>query len=341
MGLNNKKLNILLISGGGQSEHEISILSSSYLKQELSKTETFNVISVEINDKGWINEFGELCHLQIHTRELISEKLHNKIDFVIPCLHGYPGETGDLQSILEMSGIPYLGCGPEASVNSFNKITSKLWYDAIGIPNTPYLFLTECNNESIAKVAQALDEWGSIFIKAAKQGSSVGCYNVTKYEDIESTLRLAFSFSNQVLVEKSLKPREIEVSAYEWDNELRISRPGEVKAPSDVFYTYEEKYSSNSHSTTDVIAENLSRKQLSEIESIARKAFIQMQLKDLSRIDFFLNEDGHIYLNEINTFPGMTPISMFPKMMEANGDTFSDYLKNRIYNALKINLSKA
>jgi D-alanine-D-alanine ligase len=337
MSLNNKNLNILLICGGGQSEHEISILSSAYLKNELAKTSTFNVITIEIKEGGWFSEQGELYNLDIQSRELVSSSSRIDIDYVIPCIHGYPGETGDLQSILEISAIPYLGCGPEASVNSFNKITSKLWYDAIGIPNTPYLFLTEFSNESIAQVTKALKEWGSIFIKAAKQGSSVGCYNVTKSEDIAHTLELAFSYSNQVLVEKSLRPREIELSAYEMNGVLKISKPGEVKAPSDVFYTYEEKYSENSHSTTDIVAQNLTENQLGKIDEIARKAFVQMQLKDLSRIDFFLNEDGNIYLNEINTFPGMTPISMFPKMMEANGDAFSDYLKNRVYTALKLN----
>ena len=327
------KATVLLLCGGGSSEHEVSLVSASYLLQQLELQDDFDVIQVEITKDGWMLAQTEV-NLDINNRVLVSAKGEVKIDYIVPCIHGYPGETGDLQSIFELSGIPYLGCGPEASKNSFNKITSKLWYDALDIPNTPYVFLTENTEQSYIKAAEAFDKWGKVFVKAASQGSSVGCYSVTDKALLSEKISAAFTYSNQVLLEKSLKPRELEVAAYELDGELYITYPGEVIAPEDAFYSYEEKYSPDSHSLTEVEAKNLTAEQLKKIEVYSRRVFNQMNLENLSRIDFFLTEDDELFLNEVNTFPGMTPISMFPKMLEHNGHKFSDFLASTIRQAL-------
>jgi len=178
----------------------------------------------------------------------------------------------------------YLGCGAEASRNCFNKITTKLWFDALDIPNTPYVFLSENNEDAHTKASEAFDKWGKVFVKAASQGSSVGCYSVTDKANLAAAVNDAFGYSDQVLIEKSIKPRELEIAAYQYGDELIITE-----------------------------ATNLSEEQVEALRECARKAFVHMKLKDLSRIDFFLSEDNEILLNEINTFPGMTPISMFPK----------------------------
>lgn len=327
--------NILLLCGGGSSEHEVSLVSAGYLFEQLNSIEDFNVVRVEIKSEGWCLDSGELVYLDINNQMLCGEKDQMKIDFIAPCIHGFPGETGDIQSLFEMAKIPYLGCGSEASNNSFNKITSKLWYDALGIPNTPYLFLSDNNEQSHTAAKEAFEKWGKVFVKAARQGSSVGCYQVTESEQLEEAVNKAFTFSDQVLVEKAVVPRELEVAAYEIDGELHISKPGEVIAPNGAFYTYEEKYGADSHSTTEVEATNLTDEQLKQIDNDARKVFTQMKLRHLSRIDFFLTEDNEIYLNEVNTFPGMTPISMFPKMVEHNGHTFSSFLENCVRTSLK------
>lgn len=164
------KTTILLLCGGGSSEHEISLVSANYIQQQLELTPEFHVIRVEMKKEGWFSEQGALVYLDTNSATLNSDNTSYPIDFVVPCIHGFPGETGDIQSMLELAGIPYLGCGPEASANSFNKITSKLWYDALGIPNTPYLFLTQNTPSSIEKAKQAFGHWGSIFVKAARQG---------------------------------------------------------------------------------------------------------------------------------------------------------------------------
>ncbi|ELE2041313.1 D-alanine--D-alanine ligase [Vibrio vulnificus] len=328
--------NVLLLCGGGSSEHEISLLSSEYLQQQLGLIDNVNVLKVEIKNEGWFDQKERLVYLDIHTKSVKSDEFNESIDidFIVPCIHGFPGETGDIQSLFELAGIPYLGCGPEASSNSFNKITSKLWYDAIGIPNTPYLFLTENNEESHQLSREAFDKWGKLFVKAARQGSSVGCYSVTNIEQLSDAIDKAFGFSHQVLVEKAVKPRELEVSAYEMNGQLHISKPGEIIAPDGAFYSYDEKYSAGSHSITEVEAKNLTEQQLATIQQCSEKVFRQMNLRHLSRIDFFLTSEGEIYLNEVNTFPGMTKISMFPKMLQHNGHKFHEFLADCIERSL-------
>lgn len=325
---------ILLLCGGGSSEHEVSLISANFVQEQLESTREFDVIRVEMKADGWFTTEGKLAYLDTNRGTLNTEDNSIKIDFVVPCIHGYPGETGDIQSMLELSGIPYLGCGPEASTNSFNKITSKLWYDALGIPNTPYIFLSENNASALEESKNTLQKWGCIFVKAARQGSSVGCYKVDDINELESALNNAFHYSDQVLIEKAVKPRELEVAAYQFQGELYISKPGEIKAPEDAFYTYEEKYSEASHSTTEIEASNLSEAQLELIRLSSEKVFKQMRLRHLSRIDFFLTPDGNIYLNEVNTFPGMTPISMFPKMLENNGHNFSEFLADCVRSSI-------
>lgn len=265
--------NILLLCGGGSSEHEVSLVSAKYLEQQLNVTADFNVIKVEITPQAWLDSNGLKVELDIAHSSLKGKQIETiPIDYVVPCIHGFPGETGDIQSLLEMAGIPYLGCGPEASSNSFNKITSKLWYDALGIPNTPYRFLTENSEKSLSLALQAFDLWGAIFVKAARQGSSVGCYSVTERVAVKEAIHNAFQFSDQVLIEMSVKPRELEVAAYVLNDELKITKPGEVIAPEGVFYTYDEKYSSDSHSSTVLEAGNLSDNQLKQNRAILSKS---------------------------------------------------------------------
>ncbi|HFI9755704.1 TPA: D-alanine--D-alanine ligase [Vibrio parahaemolyticus] len=325
--------NILLLCGGGSSEHEISLLSANFVEQQLNLIQNVKVTRVEIKNEGWVTNQGELVYLDLNTKQLCSNESNQTIDFIVPCIHGFPGETGDIQSLFEIAGIPYLGCGPEASSNSFNKITSKLWYDALDIPNTPYLFLTRNDEHAHRQAEQAFEKWGKVFVKAARQGSSVGCYSVTEKQAIAKAVNDAFGYSDQVLVEKAVKPRELEVAAYEMNGELHITKPGEVIAPDGAFYSYDEKYSSSSHSLTEVEAKNLTQEQIDKIRHGSETVFKQMNLRHLSRIDFFLTEDNEIYLNEVNTFPGMTPISMFPKMLQNNGHKFHEFLEDCINSA--------
>lgn len=328
-----KQKNILLLCGGGSSEHEISLRSVKYYEDCLSQFPEFHTIKIEIDKQGqWLDSNGK--------RYLLDGKRYLRafaqdgdpgilIDVAIPCIHGYPGETGDLQSYFEMIKLPYFGCNSETSKMCFNKITTKMWASALGVANTPYIFVSENNEESLNKVIEFHKAHGDIVVKASNQGSSVGCYMIAASDDIKGPLNKAFELSPFVLIEKRLKPRELEVSVYEYDGKLQVSYPGEIVTPSSTFYSYEEKYSSTSESKTFVRAENVSEEHVKTITDYATKLYYGLKIRHLSRIDFFLDNDI-IYFNEVNTFPGSTSISMFPKMLEANGHSFKEFLGQRI-----------
>ncbi len=327
------KKNILLLCGGGGTEHEISIVSSSYIEKTLNEMNLYNVIKVEIGkDKIFrrfnpINQLNEVVEINF-SKELIG-KTKERLHFVIPCIHGPPGETGEIQTYFDLIGLPYLGCGPEASIISFNKITSKLWFSALGIPNTPFCFITSIEDKLIA--FDFLKKHKKIFIKAASQGSSVGCFQVFEESTLEEKLKEAFTYSNYVLIEKMVSARELEISVYEYDNQIIATVPGEIICPSK-FYSYEEKYNPQSKTLTKVVASELSRDLISDMQMHAIKVFKNLKLRHLSRIDFFFTDENELFLNEINTFPGMTPISMFPKMLENHGHSFSKFLQEVIEN---------
>lgn len=326
------KIQVLLLCGGGGSEHDVSLRSANFIEQELHKLAYVEVTRVEIKADRWQRSDGVDCAFALD-RQLRTGDGAITIDFVIPCIHGFPGETGDIQSLLDLAGVPYLGCGAEASKLCFNKISTKLWLNALGIPNTPFVFLTDDSAASMATAQQALSQWGKVFVKASSQGSSVGCYAAATAEELTQAIHDAFKFSAQVLIEQALKPRELEIAVYQYGDALIATRPGEICVPQDRFYSYEEKYSAASHTTTSLIPQGVSEQQIQRMQQYALKAFTQLNLRHLSRVDFFLTDDGQIYMNEINTFPGMTSISMFPQMMQHHGHQFSDYLAQIIPNA--------
>lgn len=327
--------NVLLICGGGGTEHDISLVSAKYILEKLQVLQgiTPHYLCIE-KDGRRTNLKGEDCELrkagEIYNK--ITEQT-TKLDYAIPCIHGPPGENGQIQSLFEMMGLPFLGASSEASILCFNKVTTKLWLTALGIANTPYLFIFQNSVADIEKVNSFFEKNGSdIFIKASNQGSSVGCYHITKSEDIAQALSEGLKLSPYVLIEKTIRGRELEVSVYEYQGKTYATFPGEIICPSQ-FYSYEEKYSDNGHTKTHIEARGLEDKTREEIKDLALRAFKGLRIKDLSRIDFFLTEDNKIYINEINTFPGHTPISMFPMMMENAGVSYVDYIRDRITTA--------
>ena len=328
------KKNILLLCGGSGTEHEVSVVSAKFLEKNLKEIGLYNVIKVEIgkpktNDKAFRRveqdgSLGEVVEINSH-RQLIGKSTKEDLHYVVPCIHGPPGETGEIQTYLELISLPYFGCGPEASLICFNKVTSKLWFNALDIPNTPFEFLTSI--EEAPKAHKLFDAHGKVFVKAASQGSSVGCYPISKKEDLDAALKNAFTFSEYVLVEKMVTARELEISTYEFEGVIHASVPGEINCPS-AFYSYDEKYDPNSKTTTEVVAPNLSNEVVELMRGYAIKTFKALKLRHQSRIDFFYTDKGEIYLNEINTFPGATPISMFPKMMENNGHSYLKFISD-------------
>lgn len=318
------KKTILLINGGGGSEHDISLISSAYLQECLEKDGRFTVLDMTIEKNGErTNKAGERLELR-RAGELYNKTLDQtqEIDFFIPCIHGPPGETGEIQAIFEMMGKPYLGVRPEGNMICFNKVTTKLWLDALEIPNAPWTFLS--SPTEIEKAQHFFKEHQDIFIKAASQGSSIGCYHCVKENDLGPYLEQAARFSPYILLEKTLKGRELEMSFYEINGQLHHAGPGEIICP-DGFYDYQEKYSQDSRTQTNPKAQ-VAPEVYKEMVRLGNKAFRGLKLRHLSRIDFFLTSQGKVYINEINTFPGMTPISLFPKMIEATGQSFQEVI---------------
>jgi D-alanine-D-alanine ligase len=325
------KKNVLVLYGGGGTEHEVSQVSVQYILELLKDDPDFQLVMVEIPKTGlWTNNKSEKFSLD-WDKSLVNHTRREKIpiDIVIPCIHGYPGETGDLQAFFDMIGMPYLGCTAEASRIAFNKVTTKLWAEKLGVPVTPYIFLTQVNAQSKMAAYEFLKMHKEVVVKASNQGSSVGCYLVSDEGDLEKRIDQAFQLSPFVLLEKKLVPREIELSAYQWENEILVSDPGEIVCPSK-FYSYEEKYSKDSKTYTLVKAPDLTQSQIDLLKEYSLKIFKGLKLRHLSRVDFFMHE-GEIWFNEVNTFPGFTPISMFPKMMEAKGHSVKTFLRQILH----------
>jgi len=331
-----KNKNILLICGGGGTEHEISLLSAEFLYENLLKLK-FNIHFVEICKDGIRRtKQGVPCELR-KNGELFSANKSTKIDFIIPCIHGPPGETGQIQAVFELMNVPYLGAGPEASILSFNKVSTKLWMDALKIPNTPYFFVSK--NQKLADietlVEKALNEWGEVFIKASSQGSSVGCYKLTDKSKIRETLTDGLKYSPYLLIEKAIKGRELEIAVFSYDEQLIATDPGEINCP-DGFYTYQEKYNPQSKTTTHVQAKDIPLADAQAMKTQALHLFQALNISHLARVDFFYLGPGEFYINEINTFPGMTKISMFPKMLAAAGYKFDEFLEKIISHSMSI-----
>ena len=196
--------NILLLCGGDGAEHQISLISADFIEKKINEIGEYNVIRAEIHNKKFILKDGSAGYFDKDSRFVTGSDCLD-IYCAVPCIHGVPGETGDIQSFLEIFNIPYIGCKSEASHNCFNKITTKLYLTALNIPNTPFLIVPRQDELSKANALKAFDSWQDVYVKAASQGSSIGCYHVTKKEDLWDSVVEAFTFSEDVIIEKTIK----------------------------------------------------------------------------------------------------------------------------------------
>ena len=320
------KAQVLLLFGG-EEEKEIAVISKDFILKNLNalKSDLNNRITVTEID---INDYKNLGQLTAHC----ARALKNGEIFVIPCIHGRPGESGELQLELENLNIPYLGSDSKTSKQCFNKVLTKLAAEKLGVPVTPYLSLIhetwESDQEKVRRFFNVNQK--NIFIKSATQGSSIGCYQVKEEEKIKKAVIDSFKYGTETLVEKTIKARELEVAIFTINDKLIISPPGEILCEG-VFYDFEKKYSKESNIKTSTEGTNLTHEDIEKINEYSKTLALGLNIKDLARIDFFKDiEDGEIYLNEINTFPGMTPISMFPLLMEKTGITFKQFLKSKL-----------
>ena len=350
-----KKLRVGVIYGGRSGEHDVSIASAAAVIQNLNK-ERYQPIPIRIEKDGrWliadrppisasaadaieqsrahpasrIGRGGREAHLlahpgdeQIMTIERGSSPTITGLglDVVFPVLHGPYGEDGTVQGLLELANIPYVGSGVLASAVGMDKAAAKLVFAAKGLPQVKYLVIRRSSWRSDpAHHSSAVSaELGyPVFVKPANLGSSVGISKVKRAEELAAAIELAAGFDRKIVVEAAVPhAREIEIAVLGNDEPI-VSEPGEI-VPSGEFYDFDAKYLENS--SRSIIPARLSAELTAEVKRLAVEVFKSMDCAGMARVDFLLDEQTQqLYINEINTIPGFTTISMYSKMWEASG----------------------
>ena len=325
------KLNIGVIFGGQSGEHEVSRVSAYNVLGVIDR-EKYNIVTIGISKKGkWFLYSGDSEKIKDGSWEQDQANLTSdfsifahpeitKIDVFFPVLHGPMGEDGTIQGVFEILNKPYVGCGVLSSAVGMDKVFSKVMFESVGIPTGKYIYFRENDwkKDADGKIEETEAALGyPIFVKPANMGSSVGINKAHDRNELVTAINEAFIYDNKLILEAFVKGREIECAVLEDGDMIRASIPGEV-IPSKEFYDYEAKYSATEDSKV-VIPANLSKDVTEKVRNYAIKAFEAIEGSGLSRVDFFVTEKDDILINEVNTLPGFTNISMYPKMWEATG----------------------
>lgn len=350
------KLKVAVIFGGTNTEHEVSLVSAQAVIQNLDLTK-YEVIPVKITKENvWLKAkelkpsytpaLGEKIASAETAIDSIDDLLEeHPLDVIFPVLHGPYGEDGTIQGLLELMRIPYVGSGVTGSAVCMDKIIQKNVCQSYNIPVVPFLWLTleewNHNRQKIIKnITNKFKNKYPLFVKPANQGSSVGITKAHNKKELESGLSIAFKRDLRVIIEQAVdNVREIECSLLGSSSSPQASVLGEI-IPDQEFYSYESKYLSGG--SRSVIPANLSPELTTAIQQSAKLAFQATDCYGLARIDFILNsKTNEFYLNEINTMPGFTPISMYPKLWEASGVSYPELLDKLINLALEKHSQKS
>lgn len=306
-----KRLKIGVLFGGKSAEHEVSLESAKNVIKALDKNK-YQVIPIKIGRDGKF-DFSII----------------KKVDAVFPVLHGPFGEDGSMQGFLKLSGIPYVGAGVLGSALGMDKDVMKRLLKEAGIPIGKFITLSTGEEINFEKVKRELGL--PLFIKPANMGSSVGVNKVKSKKNFSKGVKEAFKFDTKIIIEEFIEGREIECSVLGNDKPI-ASIPGEIIANQE-FYSYDAKYVDQG-SVAEIPAK-LSKNTIKEIREIAVKTFKTLNCEGMGRVDFFLTKNGSVLVNEINTIPGFTNISMYPKLWEASGVSLSKLLDILINLALE------
>ncbi len=328
-------MTIAILFGGQSAEHEVSLVSGKTLIAA-AKEAGFAPVPVLIHKDGLWGIDGDQTRLP---PEVAVAKLRSLgVAAVFPITHGTGGEDGKLQGFLQTNDIPYVGCDVLGSVLCMDKVAQKLLCKAEGIPVTPFVWTTQGDWEDDPKTffhkVQTLSV--PLFVKPSNQGSSVGItkIDILTEQALSDALQEAFPYDSRVLVEQGVvMAREIEIAVWEEGETLHHSPPGELQVHNAAFYTYDAKYVQDD--TEAIIPAEISRTTKEEIHAIVRRAWTLLACRDFARIDFFLDEQGTVLLNEINTLPGMTAISMFPKLFAQANIPLSHIVRSLIERAVQ------
>ena len=360
----NKPLTVGVIFGGRSGEHEISLRSAATVLSALNP-ERYRAVPIGITREGqWVagpaaNEMLSLgkqpCRHAARLPEPSAFRLPSpavilaslasvlgELDVAIPVLHGTYGEDGTIQGLFEMLGIPYVGCGVLASAVGMDKIVMKQLFRQAGLPVVEFRWFSRHAWATEGKTLQQdiLQQLGlPVFVKPANLGSSLGITRVDDPADFAAAVALAERYDRRIIVEKGYEVREIEVSVL-GNEQPEASIPGEIISGS-AFYDYADKYSPDSQSQL-VIPAPLTPEQTEQVRHLAIRAFQAIDGAGLARVDFFLLRHTNVLLvNEINTMPGFTSISMYPKLWEASGRPLPAVLDRLIDLALARHAEKA
>jgi len=325
-----QKLKIAIIFGGTNTEHEVSLVSTKAVINNLDKTK-YEVIPIKITKNNkWIDQKG---------RGLNPYELSKLCDLVFPLLHGPYGEDGTIQGLLELMRLPYVGCGVASSAVCMDKVLQKNICESYKIPVVPYFWFTkgEWDQDQVQVLSNLAQKFPPtsfpLFIKPANQGSSVGITKAHNQKELLSGIKLALIHDHKIIVEQAVSNvREIECAFLGPNHVPESSLLGEI-IPGNEFYDYAAKYIQDN--SRAIIPADLPKKLALDIQASARLAFRVLDCTGLARIDFLLDsKTNQYYLNELNTIPGFTPISMYPKLWEASGLSYSKLLDKLITLAL-------
>lgn len=350
-----QKLKLGVIFGGISTEHEVSIISGTSVIKNLNK-EKYDITPIYIDQKGnWnfytkpVNQI-EVLSIDDEVSELEAicdlEKVLKSFDVIFPVLHGLGGEDGSIQGLLELFNVPYVGCGILASSVGMDKVYAKIVFEKAGIKqakyeyikfwNNQYIYIDENFNEKVMnleEICHTIEEnlQYPMFVKPSNSGSSVGITRVTNIKELENAIGFAAKYDKKILIEQGLVGKEVECAVL-GNEEVISSCVGEIK-PAEEFYSFDAKYK-NAQSKV-LIPADIAKEMSNQIRDLAIKAFKAIDGKGLSRVDFFLDEKNEeIYINEINTMPGFTQISMYPKLFENIGIPYTELLDKLINLAL-------
>lgn len=347
------RVRVAILLGGRSSEHEVSLMSAANVVKAIDKAR-YDVVPILITKAGEWREVelrngvlpdpvpqdgAELCLLPggggrlLRLEDGAAPQALPKVDVLFPVLHGLDGEDGSVQGLAAVAGIPLAGCGILGSANALDKDIAKRLLREAGLGVARSLTV---RRSAILGFDQASAALGlPLFVKPARQGSSVGVSKATTAEAFAAALAEAFRHDDKVLVEEFVAGREIELSVLEQANgETIVSLPGEIVATaSHGFYTYEAKYLDENGAAVVIPAE-LSEETIADLQEQAKRAFYALGCDGMARVDFFLRPDGSALVNEINTIPGFTDISMFPKALAASGIAYPDLIDRVIRHGL-------
>lgn len=317
-----KKTKLLIVFGGQSSEHDVSLMSAKNVYKNVD-ADKFDVSLMYINPEGqWftvddiVEDETRGVSLDLVKQVFVFGSETYRPDVIFPVLHGKNGEDGMLASLGQLLNLPVVGPDMTASSVSMDKLFTKQIVAQNGVLVAPYRTLRRGEKSSYSELAGQLSP--DLFVKPTRAGSSVGVSKVQNQTELDEALNLAFRHDDMVLIEQNMKGREVEVSVLGNGTDLLISPVGEILvAESDEFYSYDSKYADDSQTSTTTKAE-IPPEITKKIQDTVRRVYTSLRCGGLSRVDCFLVGD-EVYLNEINTLPGFTNISMYPKLIEEAG----------------------